>query len=67
VRVPIREAEGGRWHIPVTVTESDIDAALRARWNALSSADAPSHDGTVAAGAGLALLVGLTLVRRRRA
>jgi hypothetical protein len=68
VRVPIREAEGGRWHIPVPVTESEIAAALRTRWSALSSADAPSRrDGTVATGAGLALLVGLTLVRRRRA
>jgi MYXO-CTERM domain-containing protein len=67
VRVPIREAEGGRWHIPVPVTEAEIGAALRTRWNALSSADEPSRSGTVAAGAGLALLVGLTLVRRRRA
>jgi hypothetical protein len=67
VRVPVRETEGGRWHVPVPVTEADIDAALRTRWNALSSADQPATDRTVLAGFGMAALLGLGLVARRRA
>jgi hypothetical protein len=67
VRVPSRQAEGGRWTIPVPVTERDIDAALRTRWNALSAADAPTVDRTLAAGLGVAALLGLGLAIRRRA
>lgn len=64
VRVPSRSAEGGRWTIPVPVTEADIEAALRTRWTALSSADAAAGHRLVLAGLGVALL-GFGVVRRR--
>lgn len=63
VRVPTRSAEGGRWMIPVPVTEREIEAALRTR-SALSSAGGSASGRLALAGLGVALL-GVGLVGRR--
>lgn len=67
VRVPTRSAEGGRWSIPIPVSPADVDAVLRARFQAVGRASSNS-DGRdfQLAGLGLAALIALGLGARRR-
>jgi hypothetical protein len=67
-RVPSTTAEGGRWIIPRTLTDQDIDSALRAQTalNGVAPVDVGSSGIPAGALVALGLVLGIPLVRKVR-
>lgn len=65
-QVPTSTAEGGRWIIPRTITNQDIESALRAQTalNGAGPVDVGSSGVPVGALVTLALVIGIPLARR---
>lgn len=65
-QVPTSTAEGGRWIIPRTITNQDIESALRAQTALNGAAPVDVGSSGVPAGAlvALALVIGIPLARR---
>lgn len=65
-QVPTSTAEGGRWIIPRTITNQDIESALRAQTalNGVAPVDVGSSGVPAGALVALALVLGIPLARR---